>query len=433
MKKIAAVALTLVLGLGTADLSAQGLLRNLGRAVEKAVNDTRKKPVQQQKTQTVQAESKPAEKVATPPPADATAFLEPIGYRTFKGAVDAPFTLPKSTGESAQTEWHKSQEPVMTLSNRRLVEEYAALEEWKKEASTVREAMAVYILNLGDEISNRAKAINEFVRLLEATRKKIPSGDPQWVKNRPMDDLAKHLNSDAYKRAVNSSIAPLKHLLNEAALTYFESKGGLENAAPGERTVWQPYETEYVTTSITGLEGCMADDNNAVVEDITYRLYPKTSREPARASIVKANIEVMEGRDVVIPDHIIRDGISYPVTRIDNAPFYSAPIKSIKLPSTLKIIGQNAFANTSLRTVTIPEGVTELGTACFHDSYQLKEIIIPNSVVKIGSGCFTNCKALKSATLPSAYRNEGLYDIFHETPLLPRDTSVDFSKFNFVD
>ncbi len=415
MKKFAVAALILALGFGTADLSAQSLLRELGKmvekAAEKAVNDARKpqnnqksqsKPVQQRSQAAQQQQAKPAEKVATPPPTDATALLEPIGDRTFKGAVGGDFTLPKSTGESAQVEWHKAQEPAMNLSNERLVKECAALEEWEKTASTVREVMAVYILNLGDEISNRAKAINEFVKLLEAARKEPLSGDPQWVKNRPMEDLARHLGSAEYKRAVNSSIAPLKHLLNESTLAYFESKGGLENAAPGKRTYWQPYESEYVKTSIEGLNGYLTDDGYAVVEDITYRLYPKTSREAARATIIKANIEVMEGRDVVIPDHIIKEGVSYSVTRIDQAPFYSAPIKSIKLPSTLKVVGQNAFANTSLRSITIPEGVTELEVACFHDSYELEEIIIPNSVVKIGGGCFTNCPKLKEVILPKS-------------------------------
>ncbi len=553
MKKFAVAALILALGSGSADLSAQSLLRELGRMVEKAVNDTKSsrnnsKPAPQQKSQTSQQQAKPAEKVATPPPTDATALLEPIGDRTFKGAVGGDFTIPKSTSESAQVEWHDVQEPAMDLSNERLVKECAALEEWEKTASTVREVMAVYILNLGDEISNRAKAINEFVRLLEAAREDPLSGDPQWVKNRPMEDLARHLGSAAYKRAVNSSIEPLKHLLDESTLAYFESKGGLENAAPGKRTYWQPYESEYVKTSIEGLNGYLTDDGYAVVEDITYRLYPATSREAARATVIKANIEVMEGRDVVIPDHIIKEGVSYSVTRIDQAPFYSAPIKSIKLPSTLKVVGQNAFANTTLKTIVIPEGVTELEVACFHDSYELEEIIIPNSVVKIGGGSFTNCPklkevilpksvnhfdqgqfegctsltrvvlpenlkeirtrmflgcsslssvtipasvkkigdsafektgivsleipasveevegdafmdckklasvvikgtatefdnftfsgctALKSATLPSTYKNESsLYTIFFETPLLPRDTPVDYGKFNFVD
>ena len=84
-----------------------------------------------------------------------------------------------------------------------------------------------------------------------------------------------------------------------------------------------------------------------------------------------------------------------------NDVFYKCPnLKSIILPNTITEIGQNSFDTcTSLVSIIIPESVTIIGAA-FSECSALKEIIIPDTVTELnGSYCFYKCTALSSVTL----------------------------------
>lgn len=54
-----------------------------------------------------------------------------------------------------------------------------------------------------------------------------------------------------------------------------------------------------------------------------------------------------------------------------------------------------AFQNCyGLASITIPDGVTDIGTSAFHSCYNLASITIPNSVTNINSSAFQNCYGL---------------------------------------
>ncbi|HEM4927393.1 TPA: leucine-rich repeat protein, partial [Streptococcus suis] len=87
-------------------------------------------------------------------------------------------------------------------------------------------------------------------------------------------------------------------------------------------------------------------------------------------------------------------------------------LTTIILPSTLRTIGANAFANTSLKRIVlplgmkkipdgllqgtkveefvIPEGVEEIGDFAFADNHSLRSVVLPSSLKKIGYGAFQN-------------------------------------------
>lgn len=76
-------------------------------------------------------------------------------------------------------------------------------------------------------------------------------------------------------------------------------------------------------------------------------------------------------------------------------------LTNLKLPKTLKSIGNYAFSGCSgLSNVTIPNSVTSIGNYAFSAS-GLTNITIPNSATTIGSNAFYNCIGLKSATITS--------------------------------
>ncbi|MBE5791065.1 MAG: hypothetical protein E7322_02775 [Clostridiales bacterium] len=101
--------------------------------------------------------------------------------------------------------------------------------------------------------------------------------------------------------------------------------------------------------------------------------------------------------DVVIPAEI--NGIK--VNSIRHHAFYECTtMKSITIPEGVTIIGEYAFWKCSnLKSVIIPEGVTKIESYAFMDCTSLTSISIPDSVTILGAFAFKNCNSLASATL----------------------------------
>lgn len=82
----------------------------------------------------------------------------------------------------------------------------------------------------------------------------------------------------------------------------------------------------------------------------------------------------------------------------------------VVIPSTLggkpvTVIGTQAFYKcTSLKSVTIPDSVTEIGGGGLAFAYctSLTSVTIPNGVTEIGSQAFYNCTSLKSIAIPDS-------------------------------
>lgn len=70
----------------------------------------------------------------------------------------------------------------------------------------------------------------------------------------------------------------------------------------------------------------------------------------------------------------------------------------IKLPITLKAIRSHAFDNTKIRKLDLErcKNLVEIGSQAFYQS-ALQEITIPNTVKKLGEGVLSNCYDLKNA------------------------------------
>ena len=119
--------------------------------------------------------------------------------------------------------------------------------------------------------------------------------------------------------------------------------------------------------------------------------------------------------NVVIPDGVVKIG--------DNA-FLNTKITSVSIPSSVTEIGDYAFSNcvwldniiipygvtkigmrafcncVKFNDITLPDSVTEIGGLAFSFCIRLKSIYIPDSVTKIGEGAFVNCPALRDIKIP---------------------------------
>ena len=75
-------------------------------------------------------------------------------------------------------------------------------------------------------------------------------------------------------------------------------------------------------------------------------------------------------------------------------------------------IGNNAFAYTDLASVSIPNGVTSIGSYAFSTCGDLTSITIPNGVTSIGECVFLNCGSLTSVSIPNSVTSIGANAFF---------------------
>ena len=98
------------------------------------------------------------------------------------------------------------------------------------------------------------------------------------------------------------------------------------------------------------------------------------------------------------------------VTSIGSSSVFSAcySLVSVTIPSGVTSIGGSTFQNCySLVSIAIPSGVTSIGTSVFYYCYSLTNITIPSGVTSIMSNAFQNCYSLASITIPSGVTSIG--------------------------
>ena len=97
------------------------------------------------------------------------------------------------------------------------------------------------------------------------------------------------------------------------------------------------------------------------------------------------------------------------VTKIgDSALYYCTSLKNITIPDGVTSIHDNVFENcTSLVSITVPDSVTSIGRSVFSGCTSLTDITIPEGVTDIGIEAFEYCKSLKSLEIPSSVINIG--------------------------
>ena len=82
-------------------------------------------------------------------------------------------------------------------------------------------------------------------------------------------------------------------------------------------------------------------------------------------------------------------------------------VKDIDFPTTLTSIGYYSFRSTGLKSITIPNSVTEIGSGAFSESSYLQSVVLPNNIQNLESYVFGYCHQLKSITIPASVTTIG--------------------------
>lgn len=149
-------------------------------------------------------------------------------------------------------------------------------------------------------------------------------------------------------------------------------------------------------------------------------------------SEARINYYTDEGhRDLVIPSEITLDGIDYPVTNIAPNAFEDSRILSVTLPETLDRMGTESFKNckylttvvfegqgpdiisedafygcSSLMHVDLPDGLIQIDRYAFGECRSLLEIDIPDTVKYINVSAFNGCDSIRNLEIPGEYMGE---------------------------
>lgn len=103
-----------------------------------------------------------------------------------------------------------------------------------------------------------------------------------------------------------------------------------------------------------------------------------------------------EAADLAVPDKLD----AYPVTVIGSFCFAeNNSICSLTLPATVTKLETDAFMYCTAASITLNNGLTEIGDSAFFACERLTDIVIPGSVVSIGADAFANCEDLTKATV----------------------------------
>ena len=76
-----------------------------------------------------------------------------------------------------------------------------------------------------------------------------------------------------------------------------------------------------------------------------------------------------------------------------------ASLESVNLPSSLKEIEDEAFSRSGLRSIAVPDGVTKIGKNVFQYCSGLEEAVLPRDAT-LGWEAFRYCESLRKVTLP---------------------------------
>ena len=189
-----------------------------------------------------------------------------------------------------------------------------------------------------------------------------------------------------------------------------------------------------------GFSGYTVSDDSpyyCVVNNVLYskdmtRLVSYTGNESQTAAFtVPEGVKTID--DYAFYKANLYGGVSFPASleEIGDDAFYEAGLLSVTLPAGLKSIGASAFAYcgnlktvafsgevekignwafkycSALTDITMPTKLGELGEEAFDHCSALTGVAVPEGVESIGDYTFSGCRALKSVTLPSTLKEIG--------------------------
>ena len=149
-----------------------------------------------------------------------------------------------------------------------------------------------------------------------------------------------------------------------------------------------------------------AQEDTFEKDGLTYRVTNSWS-SPGEVYVTKNESGDYSG-DIVIPAEVLNDK-TYKVKGIDSQAFKECTgLTSVTIPDGVTNIGNEAFRDCSkLTSVTIPNSVTSMSGSVFAGCSKLSDITLSNQLTSIEWETFLDCTSLSSITIPNSVTTIG--------------------------
>jgi len=178
------------------------------------------------------------------------------------------------------------------------------------------------------------------------------------------------------------------------------------------KTIRTISNTSFVNNSLKAFKIDAANTSFSVVDGV---LFDRESKKLISYPIKKGNSYTIPNAVTTIGmdafnNHKALTSITIPtsVTTIEQSAFQYAGkdnglAVTINSGSQLETIGKNAFFESGVKTITIPNGVKTIGEQAFQGCARLTSINLPESLTSIGGSAFSGCNSLATVTFASSY------------------------------
>ena len=164
------------------------------------------------------------------------------------------------------------------------------------------------------------------------------------------------------------------------------------------------------------------------VGDVTYEVIADGEVEVADASPRTTG-------EVSIPSVILDGSTSYSVTSIGDYAFVDCiSLTTVTIPDSVTVLGEGAFAGSSIESVIIPSGINDWRAAVFQSCSNLTSVILTDGIETIGNNAFARC-SLDSITIPDSVEYIGFYAFWGtplETVIFESDDCPELSRYSFA-
>lgn len=125
-------------------------------------------------------------------------------------------------------------------------------------------------------------------------------------------------------------------------------------------------------------------------------------RENMTASLLKG-----DGIVANVPSNVTVGTNKLRVTHIAGYAFSHSKSRVVRISNTVKTIEMEAFRNSRVEEVYLPNGLAKLEQFMFSGCNNLRKVKMPVTLKEIGSGAFENCQALRTVDIPSGVESIG--------------------------
>lgn len=251
---------------------------------------------------------------------------------------------------------------------------------------------------------------NTILETTTSTTFAITAIDNNAFQNTDITDvlIGSNISTIGVNAFATSSLATVEALGNTPATIDVTSFGTRENIALRVPT---GTETAYENAGWTGFFS-INGNGITVGNQFTFNAirYEILSLSPNTLKAIGRDGDVPNG-DFIFPELVSKGGIDFTITIIGNSAYRNRGVRTVSFPSTLTTIEFRAFRdNNNLLSVTIPENITTIGGEAFFGG-GLREVIsegsTPASISNSSFGSRTNVDVFIPSGTTQAYENAG--------------------------